>query len=139
MGRGEPVRDAAAGVCEPDLTGDELEGSYRLLCCALLQQTARLLAEIGPDGRSVLTTRARRAREKDNSYLREVARQRQAAEGWLDGGGSLSFEECCDELGFRPEQARNALSRFLSACQTAEGRGGRCVTPSRAKSLLEGR
>lgn len=136
MERRYPVGDADTEGT--GLTGEELEGAYRLLCGALLQHTARLLAEIGEDGRSVLALPGRASTGQDNSYVREVARQRRVAEDWLDGGGSLPFEECCDEFGFNPEQARDSLSRFLSACQAGEGGAVRFVTPSRAKGLLAG-
>jgi hypothetical protein len=104
----------------------------------MLQHTARLLSEVGKDGRSVLNTHELRRSVADNSYVREVARQRAAAEMWLEGGGLLPFEECCEELGLQPSQARESLSRFLSACETADPGSGRYATPIRAQSLLAG-
>lgn len=120
------------------MTGEEIEGAYRLLCGSMLQHTARLLSEVGKDGRSVLNTHELRRSVADNSYVREVARQRAVAEMWLEGGGLLPFEECCEELGLRPSQARESLSRFLSACETADPGSGRYATPLRAQSLLAG-
>ncbi len=120
------------------MTGEEVEGAYRLLCGALLQHTARLLSEVGEDGRSVANPRKGDAADGDHSYFREVARQRRVAEAWLDGGGEVPFSECCEEVGIQPEHARESLSRFLSACQTADQGKGRFATARIAKSLQAG-
>lgn len=93
------------------LTARELEGGYHVLCAAILAHTASLLGGFHPDGSSRRDhPLAGRPTSRKRKYFREeVAAQRFTAKQWVRGGGVLSFDECCDELGYSPEPARQKL------------------------------
>jgi hypothetical protein len=111
-----------------DLTVEELEGSYRLLCGAMLTHAARLMTEFAEDGRSTLKLKgAFPAGEGAASYTREVARQREVACQWVDGGGVVQFEDCCGEVGVDPTLARTKLGEFVRECNRNPVRSKRFV------------
>jgi hypothetical protein len=122
-----------------DLTVEELDGGYRMLCRAMLAHTARLMSEFGEDGRSSLKLPSGNKRgEKMVSYTKEVARQKEAAQQWVAGGGAVRFDECCEELGFRPTVARKRLARFVDECNRQSDRSQRFSSPRGAARIARG-
>jgi hypothetical protein len=122
-----------------DLTVEELDGGYRMLCRAMLTHTARLMSEFGDDGRSSLAlTSGNKRGEKMVSYTKEVARQREAAQQWVSGGGALGFDECCEEVGLRPTVARQRLGRFVEECNRQSDRSQRFASPRGAARIAKG-
>lgn len=116
---------------------EELEGSYRLLCGAMLAQTARLLTEYAVDGHSTLKLPiANKRGEQAVSYTREVATQRMTARKWVDGGGQVQFDECCNEVGVDPAKARDNLGRFVKKCNEQRNRYRRFMSPVRAARIM---
>jgi hypothetical protein len=99
-----------------NLTADEIEGGYRRLCGSLLVSTAYALAE---------RPRNHSSREM-RPFIREVQRQREVARGWMDGGGALSFGECCEALGVDEDRMRADL---LTHCQPGTRRGWKIQQP----------
>jgi hypothetical protein len=119
-----------------DRTVEELEGSYRLLCGAMLTHTARLMAEFAEDGRSTLTLKgAFQPGQGSPSYTKEVAHQREVARQWVEGGGVVQFADCCGEVGVDPDSARRKLGEFVRACDQNPERSKRFVTKRHPATL----
>lgn len=78
------------------LRQDEIAGAWRALCGLMLVITA--------------SSMRRRARHrKDDVLSQRTARQ------WLDGGGVVSFAECCECLDIDSDRARDALHSIAAA------------------------
>ena len=77
----------------------------------ILKAAADDLGGFHPDGSSRRNHRlaGRPSRAKRKYFREEVAAQRFTAKQWVRGGGVLSFDECCDELGYSPAPARHTL------------------------------
>jgi hypothetical protein len=120
-------------------TVEELEGAYRLLCGAMLTHTARMLVEFREDGRSALSLPgAFKAGKKPVSYTKELARQREIARQWVNGGGLVKFSDCCEEIGVNPDQARKKLGWFVDQCRKNPVRSRKFVSPVRAARITKG-
>jgi hypothetical protein len=103
----------------------------------MLAQTARLLTEYAVDGHSTLKLPFANKRGKVAvSYTREVACQRMTARKWVDEGGQVQFDECCDEVGIDPQIARKNLGQFVKKCRAQRVRTRRFVSPLRAARIM---
>lgn len=100
-----------------NLTAEEIEGGYRRLCGSLLVSTAYALAE---------RPRAQCPGREMRPFIKEVQRQREVARDWLDGGGTLTFDECCLALDVEPDRMRADLLRH---CQPGTRRGWKIQQP----------
>jgi len=100
-----------------NLSAEEIEGGYRRLCGSLLVSTAYALAE---KSRGVTSHREVRP------FIKEVRRQREVARSWLDGGGTITFDECCLALDVEPDRMRADL---LTHCQPGTRRGWKIQPP----------
>jgi hypothetical protein len=101
-----------------NLTAEEIEGGYRRLCGSLLVSTAYALAE---------KPRAQCPGRKLRPFLREVQRQREIARDWLEGGGAITFDECCAAVEVAPDRMRADL---LTHCQPGTRKGWKIQPPS---------
>ena len=108
---GEEATPDSTGEVARELTATEIEGGYHVLCAAVLAHTANLLGGFDPDGSSRRNHRlaGRPSRAKRKYFREEVAAQRFTAKQWVRGGGVLSFDECCEELGYSPAPARQKM------------------------------
>jgi hypothetical protein len=113
-GSQERDEDAAA---EDVLTKEEVAAGYRLLCGAILCQTARLLSEFGADGRGITRPHGpkRQKYRQYYGYADEISDQRRVAGRWLDEGGTITFAECCAELGLDEDVARVKVRDYASS------------------------
>ena len=85
-----------------ELTTDELEGGFRRLCGSLL--IAAAYAKAAPH-------RHRTAEALKRPFIVETMRQRATAVAWIDGGGRITFDECCDAIGVAPDRMRADMER----------------------------
>lgn len=79
---------------------EELAGAWRALCGMMLVSTALAI-------------------RKKALWSNAEAQNKGAARRWLDGGGTIQFQECCDCLDLRAERAIHAI--YDLAEQTASG------------------
>lgn len=92
--------NALAQVVDLELaerSSEEIACAYRALCAAVLLRTA-VIAKARPRPRKV---------ELD---------QRRTATTWAASGnqGILSFDDCCEAVGYDPDRTRNKLMRYAA-------------------------
>lgn len=97
--------NAIAQVVDLELrerSSQEIACAYRALCAAVLLRTA-MAAKSRPRPRKI-----------------ELEQKRTAAI-WAESGdqGVLSFDQCCEAVGYDPESTRKAIMRYASAAGQA--------------------
>lgn len=86
----------------------EREGGWKMLCCNMLYQAVRRASGVED----------RYKGKPQTSYRGEYEAQRVAAIEWLMGGvGTVTYEDCCDALGFNPEAVSERLKKHICSDQ----------------------
>jgi|694.fasta_scaffold130905_5 hypothetical protein len=95
-----------------DLEPEALAGAWKYLCVNVLFQGVHMA-----EAESKLCKPGSRWKVNGQGGIdKELIHQKAEAREWIEGGrGLITFEDCCEAMGFEPEKARQ---KILEYCQS---------------------